>query len=251
MPTTKHLLLSPSSSKVWIYQCKAMPNLCKGLEPEPNEATLFGSDAHYYAEALIREALDIKDYEEPIKKPDEVKKELKYYSPELVEIVQEYVNKIIDVVRYETRRTGKRPIVLLEQFLYVDESLELGGSLDFGCISSDGINLTIGDLKTGRIAVSKDTPQTKIYALAAYKLYSKIYPIRFIRIFICQPRVGGTQELVMTPEELLTFEKEILIPGAKNALTATEDDATPCDYCKWCLAAKNNKCKKIKEIETC
>ena len=114
-----------------------------------------------------------------------------------------------------------------------------------------GINLTIGDLKTGRIAVSKDTPQTKIYALAAYKLYSKIYPIRFIRIFICQPRVGGTQELVMTPEELLTFEKEVLIPGAKNALAAKEDDATPCDYCKWCLAAKNNKCKKIKEIETC
>lgn len=251
MPTTKHLLLSPSSSKVWIYQCKAMPNLCKGLESEPNEATLFGSDAHYYAEALIREALDIKDYEEPIKKPDEVKKELKYYSPELVEIVQEYVNKIIDVVRYETRRTGNKPIVLLEQFLYVDESLELGGSLDFGCISSDGINLTIGDLKTGRIAVSKDTPQTKIYALAAYKLYSKIYPIRFIRIFICQPRVGGTQELVMTPEELLAFEKEVLIPGAKNALAATEDDATPCDYCKWCLAAKNNKCKKLKETETC
>ena len=39
----------------------------------------------------------------------------------------------------------------------------------------------------------------------------------------------------------------MLIPGALKALTATEEDATPCDYCKWCLAGKNNKCKKFKE----
>ena len=81
----------------------------------------------------------------------------------------------------------------------------------------------------------------------AYRIYSKLYPIRFIRIFICQPRVSGTVEIVLTPEELLTFEKEVLIPGAMKALTATEEDATPCDYCKWCLAGKNNKCKKFKE----
>lgn len=223
-----------------------MPTLCRGLPSETSEAAEMGSECHLYSESLIREALHIIDYDEPMRSPAQVKKTLKYYSPELVAIAQEYVNKIIEVVNYETKRTGNRPLVLLEQRLEMDYAPDSFGTLDFGCISSDGMNLTIGDLKAGRMSVSKDTPQTKIYALTAYKLYSKVYPIRFIRIFICQPRAGGIKELVLTPEELLTFEKEVLIPGAKAALEATEDDATPCEHCKWCLAAKYGKCKKYK-----
>ncbi len=246
MPPSLHCLLTASGSKVWLYECKAMPNLCRGLPSETSEAAEMGSECHLYSESLIREALHIIDYDEPIRSPAEVKKTLKYYSPELVAIAQEYVNKIIEVVNYETKRTGNKPLVLLEQRLEMDYAPDSFGTLDFGCISSDGMNLTIGDLKAGRMSVSKDTPQTKIYALTAYKLYSKVYPIRFIRIFICQPRAGGIKELVLTPEELLTFEREVLIPGAKAALEATEDDATPCDYCKWCLAAKYGKCKKYK-----
>ncbi len=247
MPPSKHALLSPSSSKVWLFQCPAMPNLSKGFESEPNEATLFGSDCHLYSEVSLRETLGIQDYDEPTISSKELKMKLKYYSPEMVQIAQAYINKILDTYKFEKDRTGKEPIVLLEQYLEMDYAPDSGGSLDFGLISSDGEDLVIGDLKTGRIAVPKDNPQTKIYALAAYKLYSKIYPIRFIRIFICQPRVGGTSEIVMTPKELLDFEKEVLIPGAKKALTATEDDARICDHCKWCLAGKNNNCKKYKE----
>lgn len=252
MPPSKHCLLSPSSSKVWLFECPAMPNLSKGFESAPTEATMFGSDTHAYAEAILREELDIKDFDAPLASIDELKNKLQFYSPELVSIAQDYIEKILDVVNYETKRTGKKPIILLEQYLDMDYAPDSGGSLDFGLISSDGRDLIIGDLKTGRLAIAKDTPQVKIYALAAYKLYSKIYPIRFIRIFICQPRVSGTTELVLTPKELLTFEKEVLIPGAKRALTATEDDARICDHCKWCLAGLNNNCKKYrKEKESC
>ena len=244
MPPSIHKTLSPSSSMYWLFQCCAFPNLSKGLESEPNEASLFGEDAHLYSEALIKEALGMIDNN---LKVESLKKELKFYSPELVQIAQAYVDKVIEVVSYETNRTGKKPVVLLEQFLELIGFEDIGGSLDFGCLSSDGTTLTIGDLKTGRLAVSKDSSQLKIYALMAYKIYSQVYPIRFIRIFICQPRVSGTVEIVLTPEDLLKFEKEILIPGAKKALTATEEDATPCDYCKWCLAGKNKKCKKFME----
>ena len=247
MPPSKHCLLSPSSSKVWLYECPAMPNLSKGFESVPSEATLFGSDTHAYAEAILREELGIKDFDALPTSVEALKKNLQFYSPELVSIAQEYIEKILDVVRYETKRTGKKPIILLEQYLDMDYAPDSGGSLDFGLISSDGQDLVIGDLKTGRIAVAKDTPQTKVYALAVYKLYSKIYPIRFIRIFISQPRVSGTTELVLTPNELLTFEKEVLIPGAKKALSATEDDARVCSHCKWCLAGLNNNCKKFRE----
>lgn len=247
MPPSKHALLSPSSSKVWLYQCPAMPNLSKGFESEPNDATLFGSDCHLYAETVLRETLGIADFEEQAISSKELKGKLKYYSPEMVQIAEAYIDKILDTYRFEKSRTGKEPIVLLEQYLEMDYAPDSGGSLDFGLISSDGQDLVIGDLKTGRLAVPKDTPQTKIYALAAYKLYSKLYPIRFIRIFICQPRVGGTSEIVMTPKELLDFEKELLIPGARKALVATEEDARICDHCKWCLAGKNGKCKKYME----
>ena len=247
MPPNKHCLLSPSSSKVWLCEGLAMPNLSKGFVSEPNEATLFGSDCHLYSEVCIREALSIKDFDEPSISLKALKQKLQYYSPELVQIAQVYIDKILETVNYERSRTGKEPIVLLEQYLEMDYAPDSGGSLDFGLISSDGRDLVIGDLKSGRTPVPKDTPQAQIYALAAYKLYSKVYPIRFIRIFICQPRVGETSEIVMTPEELLTFEKEILIPGAKKALQATAEDARICDHCKWCLAAKNGTCKKYKE----
>lgn len=244
MPPSIHKTLSPSSSMYWLYQCCAFPNLSKGLESEQNDASLFGEDAHLYSETLIKETLGIIDNN---LKVESLKKELKFYSPELVQIAQAYVDKVLEVVRYETNRTGKKPVVLLEQYLELIGFEDIGGSLDFGCLSSDGTTLTIGDLKTGRLAVSKDSSQLKIYALMAYKIYSQVYPIRFIRIFICQPRVSGTVEIVLTPEELLSFEKEVLIPGAKKALIATEEDATPCDYCKWCLAGKNKKCKKFME----
>ena len=244
MPPTKHKTLSPSSSMSWLFQCCAFPNLSKGLESEPNESSLFGEDVHFYSETLIKDELGINENN---KKIESLKNSLKYYSPELVQIAQVYVDKVLEVVKYETKRTGKKPVVLLEQYLELPGFEDIGGSMDFGCLSSDGSTLTIGDLKTGRLAVSKDSSQLKIYALMAYKIYSKVYPIRFIRIFICQPRVSGTVEIVLTPEQLLTFEKEVLIPGALRALTATEDDATSCDYCKWCLAGKNNKCKKFKE----
>ena len=248
MPPSNHKTLSPSSSMYWLFQCCAFPNLSKGLESEPNEASLFGEDTHYYAETLIKEVLGLNDNNVKV---ESLKNQLKFYSPELVQIAQVYVDKVLEVVNYETKRTGKKPVVLLEQYLELDGFENIGGSLDFGCLSSDGKTLTIGDLKTGRLAVSKDSSQLKIYALMAYKIYSKVYPIRFIRIFICQPRVTGTVEIVMTPEELLKFEKEVLIPGAIKAMTATEDDATPCDYCKWCLAGKNNKCKKYMEEKQC
>ena len=244
MPPSSHKTLSPSSSMYWLFQCCAFPNLSKGLESEPNEASLFGNDVHLYSETLIKEILGINDNKSKV---ESLKKELKFYSPELVQIAQVYVDKVLEVINYETNRTGKKPVVLLEQYLELIGFEDIGGSLDFGCLSSDGTTLTIGDLKTGRLAVSKDSSQLKIYALMAYKIYSKVYPIRFIRIFICQPRVSGTVEIVLTPEELLSFEKEVLIPRAKKALTATEDDATPCDYCKWCLAGKNKKCKKYTE----
>lgn len=247
MPPNKHSLLSPSSSKVWLYECPAMPNLSKGFDSVPTEATIFGSECHLYAETYLKKVLGIIEFDEASKSLEELKSKLQFYSPELVSIAQIYIEKILDEVRYEKKRTGKEPIILLEQYLEMDYAPDSGGSLDFGLISSDGRDLVIGDLKTGRTVVDKDTPQTKIYALAAYKLYSKIYPIRFIRIFICQPRVSGISELVLTPDELLTFEKEVLIPGAKKALTATEEDARICSHCKWCLAALNNNCKKFKK----
>ena len=75
MPPSIHKTLSPSSSMYWLFQCCAFPNLSKGLESEPNEASLFGEDAHLYSEALIKEALGMIDNN---LKVESLKKELKF-----------------------------------------------------------------------------------------------------------------------------------------------------------------------------
>lgn len=147
----KHSILTPSS-KEW-FHCGYATRFLAVKEEETNDASEFGTEchdlvAHYIKESLKLEDLDSKDNTTI----EEIKKGFKHYSDEMKRLANGYANFVISTVDYESKRTGKKPVVLIEQLLEMDYPPLTHGTLD-SCILA-GDMLTIIDNKTGFIKVT-------------------------------------------------------------------------------------------------
>lgn len=236
MPPRTHSILAPSS-KEWFHCGLAAKFLATKDESETNDMAEFGTECHALAEAYIRQSLKFVDFDEGAgQTADQLKATFKHYSEEMEKLANGYANFVIENYDYEARRTGQTPVVLLEQLLEMDYAPDTHGTLDCGIIAGD--MLTVIDNKTGYLKVTAEengelNSQLAIYGLYAYKCYKGIYPIRQIRLVIYQERIHNISEISVTADELEKWERERLIPAARNALSENPVSASGwwCRYC--------------------
>lgn len=241
----KHSILAPSS-KEW-FHCGYATRFLAVKEEETNDASEFGSECHTLAEMYIRQSLKLEDFNsKDTPSIEEIKKGFKHYSDEMEKLANGYANFVISTVDYEAKRTGEKPVVLIEQLLEMDYAPNTHGTLDCGIIAGD--TLTIVDNKTGFIKVTafdevlgELNSQLAIYGNQLFKTYKDFYPIKKIRLVIYQERIHNISEYSLTVEELEKWERECLIPAAMNALS-DNPIARSGVWCKYCPG--RNCCKK-------
>lgn len=236
MPPKTHSILAPSC-KEWFHCGLAAKFLAIKEDDEAGEAAQFGTEAHALAEAYIIQSLKLVPYEPNVGlTPEEVRARLKLYSQEMEHLASAYANFVVDTVSFEAKRTGEKPVVLVEQYLEMDYAPDTHGTLDCGIIAGD--TLTVIDNKTGYVKVTAEedgelNSQLAIYGLYAYKCYREIYPIKQVRLVIYQERIHNISEVTVSAEQLEAWEREKLIPAAKNALSGNPKSASGW-WCKYC-----------------
>ena len=257
-PQNHSRIFSPSKSMLWL-ECYQSVLFNDGNNSETNEQAEFGTEAHELAAATISSALGVEDYDGNNKKPCEVIPTLKRYNEDMQDIVNKYADFVIKTYQFELKNSSIKPLVLIEQQLdlgFDDNSI---GTLDLGIISNrDGGTLTIVDLKTGRNPVvsfdkelNRPNSQLSIYALATYKSFKDVYPIKKVRLVIFQPVINNTNEHEMEIDELLKFEEEIILPAVKAIKSGdrTVKENSKCKYCPGFVYCKKKLDSARKIIE--
>ena len=236
MPPRTHSILAPSA-KEWMHCGLAAKFLATKEEDESSEAAQFGTEAHALAEAYINESLKLTAYGANVAPTaEELKKTLTLYNDEMEYLARSYSIYVVEQVAFERKRTGEDPIVLIEQYLEMDYAPDTHGTVDCCIIAGD--TLTVIDNKTGFIKVTAEedgqlNSQLAIYGLFAYKAFKDVYAIKQIRLVIFQERIHNFSEITVSAEQLEAWEKDVLIPAAKNAMSENSKSASGW-WCKYC-----------------
>ena len=167
----------------------------------------------------------------------------------------EYTDTYLNFLKEEALQTKVKPFIAIEQKLdfsnYVPEGF---GTAD--CIMLWGDTLHVIDFKYGKgVKVeADDNPQMKLYALGAINTYGMLYPIKYIRMSIVQPRIDHISSYVMPIELLLEWGEKIVKPQAQKAFAGIGEFVQG-EHCRFCRAkgacefrARENM-KMIEEIQ--
>lgn len=236
MPPRTHSILAPSA-KEWVHCGLAAKFLASKEEDEGSEAAQFGTETHALAEAYINESLKLTAYDANVAPTaEELKKTLTLYNDEMEYLANSYSTYVVEQVDFERKRTGKEPIVLIEQYLEMDYAPDTHGTVDCCIIAGD--TLTVIDNKTGFIKVTAEedgqlNSQLAIYGLYAYKAFKDVYAIKEIRLVIYQERIHNLSEIAVTAEQLEAWGKDVLVPAAQNAMSENPKSASGW-WCKYC-----------------
>lgn len=220
----KHAILSPSAADRWMT-CPGSVNLSKDLPDIDNQYSLEGTDYHEVAAVCLEEGTNAIDYVDRPMLSGEVVTEDNAIALQIY----------IDAVRAYAA-TGT---------LLIEEAVPIGhltgeegaqGTLDAAVLREDR-ELIVADLKFGRgVSVKvENNRQLKIYALGLLEKHELTTEYDTVRLVVCQPRAGGTQEWVISVKDLLDFKFEV---GAAATRVATEPTVlVPSESaCRWCRA---------------
>lgn len=252
MPPRTHSILAPSA-KEWMHCGLAAKFLATKEEDEGGEAAQFGTQAHALAEAYINESLKLTAYGADVAlTAEELKKTLTLYNEEMEYLANSYSTYVVEQVAFEKKRTGAEPIVLIEQYLEMDYAPNTHGTVDCCIIAGD--TLTVIDNKTGFIKVTAEeegqlNSQLAIYGLYAYKAFKDVYAITQIRLVIFQERIHNFSEITVSAEQLEAWEKDVLIPAAKNAMSENPKSASGW-WCKYCPGKATCRTRSDEAFET-
>lgn len=154
-----------------------------------------------------------------------------------VEVYVDWAKKIIDTADVvEIERSGSLYDFITNvqsetgKFLALNGN-EYGGTGDFVAVQLFG-KLRVGDYKNGRGYVEhKSNSQMSIYALDAYMAYGVEYDVDEVEMTIIQPNGPGdkVRSWSTTPEELLKWAMEVLLPAEELVLEAIKALASGMD----------------------
>lgn len=232
---------SPSKSALY-FKCPASCTFASIGTDEPSPEAIYGSETHLLAEVLLRERLGLYDFDDEPKPIEEVIKSLTKYDEDMMKLASGYVSRVVSLIESEKRRIKKDPIVLIEETLDMSKWAKgMVGTLDLGVIAED--TMIIGDLKSGRGRVESFTlkedeskepnSQLGLYALGTYYSIGKLYPIKKVVLLIFQERINNFSEFELSLEDLLKWEKEVVISAIQKTLEPNPL-AIPNSLCKWC-----------------
>lgn len=240
-----HARLSASGAKRWLA-CPPSVTLEAQFADESSEFAAEGTFAHSLAELILR-------YNNgEISKPAFTRrfnklKEDQYYSKELQDYIEDYVQRIWEIVN-ETKSQCPDAQVLFEQRLDFSEYVPEGfGTGDVVIVADEMVNII--DLKYGKgVGVSaEDNPQLRLYGLGAYLEHSILYDIQKVKMTIIQPRLENISTEEISVEALLEWA-EAVKPRAEMAMKG-EGDFLVGDHCRFCKARKTCRARAEQNLE--
>lgn len=230
-----HALLGPSGAKRWM-SCPPSARLEEQFEEEESEYAAEGTLAHSLAEQILlynNGEISKKALSGRINKL----KEDPLYSQEMQDYIEDYANRVWEIVN-EVKTSCPDALILFEQQLDYSEYVPEGfGTGDVVIVADDLVNVI--DLKYGKgVGVSaEDNPQLRLYGLGAYLEHSMLYDIQRVRMTIIQPRIENISTEELTVGELLTWAETEVRQKAELAF-AGEGDFAVGDHCRFCRARK-------------
>ena len=239
----EHAVCSASSSHRWLA-CPPSARLEQKYPDTTSTSANEGTFAHAWAELSLRRFLKQMPETEYVEKRKELSAD-KFFSNELVEYVDEYVDTVVEKYN-EARVRDKGAALLLEQHVDFSCWVPQGFGRSDAVILADGL-MEVIDLKYGRnVRVSaEDNPQLRLYALGAYNELSVLYDIDTVAMTIVQPRNGGESSETLTVETLLKWG-EAIKPIAKLAYEG-KGEFHAGEHCRFCKAAP--RCRKLAEYQ--
>ena len=239
----EHAVCSASSSHRWLA-CPPSARLEQKYPDTTSTSANEGTFAHAWAELSLRRFLKQMPETEYVEKRKELSAD-KFFSNELVEYVDEYVDTVVEKYN-EARVRDKGAALLLEQHVDFSCWVSQGFGRSDAVILADGL-MEVIDLKYGRnVRVSaEDNPQLRLYALGAYNELSVLYDVDTVVMTIVQPRNGGESSETLTVETLLKWG-EAIKPIAKLAYEG-KGEFHAGEHCRFCKAAP--RCRTLAQYQ--
>lgn len=229
----KHAILSASSAARWLA-CPPSARLEQDFESTTSTYAEEGRFAHHLAELYLRHYLGVITKEQLNAKIEELKKN-EFYSQEMEDYVQTYVDIAIEKISQALAKT-KDAIIFIEQKLDFSTWVPEGfGTGDLMLITNDLVEVV--DFKYGKgVPVSAErNAQMRLYGLGAYQLFNMLYDIRTVRMTIVQPRLDNISTEWLPIDELLTWGNEVVKPIAQLAYEG-KGEFSAGDHCQFCQA---------------
>ena len=242
-----HAKLSASGAKQWL-NCPPSIKASEGIGDKTSTFAEEGTFAHELSElyfSLKYEGLSEFEFNKAFKNYQQNK----YYSEELREYVEQYVD-IVEEKYHEALARDQNVVTMFETRLdlsrYVPESFGTGDVIIF----SGGV-LEIIDLKYGKgVEVSAiDNPQLRLYGLGAYELLSLLEDIHTVRMTIVQPRLGNFSTEAMSAESLLKWGKDYVKPRAQLAFNG-EGEFKAGEHCRFCKVRHTCRTRAMSMLDT-
>lgn len=219
-----HARFSPSSGKRYL-NCPPSLLLEEQFPDEQSPFAAEGSAGHTMAEHLINKYLK-KRTKRPVSD---------YYSDELMEAVENYVEYVISQIE-QARADCDTPFFGVEQKVSLSERVEdCFGTADM--IVADNHKIHVIDLKLGKgvMVDAERNVQLMIYGLGVLDMLGFLYDIDTVELTIVQPRIEHFSTWEISAEDLFAWGKNVFEPGAAKAL-AGEGEFKAGDHCRFCKA---------------
>lgn len=227
MATSRHALLSPSSSSRWL-NCTPSARLEEREEDKGSSFAEEGTCAHALCEIKLR---DLLGEEQQSNEFEELKD--KWYDKAMDDYTDEYVTLVYG--KYlDALKTDPEAKLLIERTLefsaWIPESF---GTCD--AIIVGGNTIEVFDFKYGKgVEVSAvENTQMMIYALGATADYDLDYQLENVRMTIVQPRLANISEWEVSAKDLKRWGAEELAPRAALAIKG-EGEHKAGSWCKFC-----------------
>lgn len=230
MEPKTHTILSASSSHRWLA-CPGSIRMSAGIEPKTSAYAKEGTAAHNVADMCFRSGKNASAF---LGNTILVESETFKVNEEMVKAVQEY----IDVVRNDYFAGTGSSLFYEKRFKLTWLRPDMWGTNDAMVSDASGL-LRIYDFKYGKgvVVEVEDNPQTMYYGVGAVGPSGRGF--KEVEFIIVQPRAfhpdGTVRRCRMSVASLLTWAKEVLLPGAN----ATEDPNAPIvvgKHCQFCPA---------------
>lgn len=229
-----HALLSPSSAHRWL-NCPPSARLGEQFPDTPSESAEEGTLAHEIAELKLRHYFTTEiNRNTYTRRFNKFKKHRKWQSE-----MDGYTDTYLDYLKGIALGLKSTPSVAIEKqvdfSMYVPE-----GSGIADCIMVYGEVLHVIDYKYGQSpngrVDAENNPQLMLCALGAYEAYKILYPIKYIKLTIVQPRLpDGISEWSCSLEDLLVFGERVK-PIAELAFKGEGEFKPEEKTCRFCRA---------------
>lgn len=227
-----HAILSASGSKRWLT-CTPSAALEQDFPDQTSEFAKEGTAAHELSELFLQQYVGEINKATFTRRLNKFKKENEYYSQEMEDYVQSYVDLVIERIN-AARALSSDAVILLEQRLDFSEWVPNGFGTGDVVLISDGI-LEVIDLKYGKgVPVSAEgNTQMRLYALGAINQFEVLYDIEQVQMTIVQPRLDSISTDEIEADKLVTWANRFVKPRAEMAI-AGEGDFIAGEHCRFC-----------------